>query len=63
MPSPKNAPAHNDSTTTPTFNLAMSIDNLLNPLQLAEDVLTTELDLLMIHGCLLQQNWMDLEEL
>lgn len=63
LPSLENAPAHNDSTTIPTPNLAMSIDNLLNPLQLAEDALTTELDLLMARGCLLQRNWVDLEEL
>ncbi len=63
LPSPENTPALNDSTTVSTPNLAMSIDNLLNPLQLAEDVLTTELDLLMACSCLLQRNWMDLKEL
>ncbi len=41
----------------------MSIDNLLNPVQLAEHALSTELDLLMACGGLLQQNQMDLEGL
>ncbi len=60
LPSPENSLAH---ATIPTPNLVMSIDNLLNPVKLAEDALSTELDLLMSCDCLLQQNQMDLEEL
>lgn len=60
LPSPENSLAH---AAIHTPNLAMSIDNLLNLVQIAEDALLTELDLLIARGCLLQWNQIDLEEL